>query len=124
VLSYLPFFAEARRYIIEDTDKPFSILLPSSVVGVKIIGIAISFNFMSIVSYVIQSYGFMRTINVDAVVANIGSVWWEQISIVRRYDGFDACCMELEKYAVKCVKNGCFILSNCYFVIWKRCGVG
>jgi hypothetical protein len=58
------------------------------------------------VSYVIQLCGFICTINVNAVVANSGSVWWEQISIVRRYDGFDACCMELEKYFVKCVKNG------------------
>jgi hypothetical protein len=79
---------------------------------------------MSMVSYVIQAYGFMLTINIDAVVAHSSSVWREQISIMRRYDGFEPCCMELEKYVVKCVKNGCFILSNCYFVIWKRCCVG
>jgi hypothetical protein len=123
-MSYCPFLVEVWGYIIEDTDKPFSILLPSSVVGVEIIGSAICRTFMSMVSYVIQSYGFVRTINVDAVVANSSSVGWEQISIVRRYDDFDPCCMELEKYVVKCFKNRCFILSNCDFVIWKRCGAG
>jgi hypothetical protein len=110
-MSYCPFLVEVWGYIIEDTDKPFSILLPSSVVGVEIIGSAICRTFMSMVSYVIQPYGFVRTINVDAVV-------------VRRYDDFDPCCMELEKYVVKCFKNRCFILSNCDFVIWKRCGAG
>ena len=123
MMSYRPFLVEVRGYIIEDSGKPFSILLPSSAVGVEIIGSAIGFTFTSMVSYVIQSYGFIRTINVDAVVANSSSVRWEQISIVRRYDCFDACCMELEKYIIKCVKNRCFILSNCGFVIWERCGV-
>lgn len=100
VISYRPFLLEIWGNIIKNTDKPLLILLPSSAVGIEVIRCAIGLTCMMVLSDGTQSYSFEPTININTVIPSSTSVRREKISMMRRYDGLDSCCMELEKDVV------------------------